>query len=65
MVASYNGHVDVINVLLQHGASVNLPKKVKFCIGTSRSFVTFSTYGNLVWGAHLSVENFPLKHHLY
>ena len=28
MVASQNGHVDVVNVLLQHGASVNLQNKV-------------------------------------
>ena len=29
MVASQNGHVDVINVLLQHGASVHLQNKVR------------------------------------
>ena len=29
MVASENGHVDVVNVLLQHGASVHLENKVK------------------------------------
>ena len=29
MVASYNGHVDVVTVLLQHGASVDLQDKVK------------------------------------
>ena len=29
MVASENGHVDVVNVLLQHGASVHLQNKVK------------------------------------
>ena len=29
MIASYNGHVDVVNVLLQHGASVHLQNKVK------------------------------------
>ena len=29
MMASYNGHVDVVNVLLQHGASVDLQNKVK------------------------------------
>ena len=27
--ASHNGHVDVVNVLLQHGASVHLQNKVK------------------------------------
>ena len=29
MIASYNGHVDVVNVLLQHGASVDLQNKVE------------------------------------
>ena len=29
MVASQNGHFDVVNVLLQHGASVHLQNKVK------------------------------------
>ena len=29
MIASHNGHVDVVNVLLQYGASVNLKNKVK------------------------------------
>ena len=29
MIASYNGHVDVVNVLLQHGASVHLQNKVQ------------------------------------
>ena len=29
MIASYNGHVDVVNVLLQHGAGVHLQNKVK------------------------------------
>ena len=29
MIASYNGHVDVVNVLLKHGASVHLQSKVK------------------------------------
>ena len=29
MVASQNGHIDVVNVLLQHGASVYLQNKVK------------------------------------
>ena len=29
MVASHNGHVDVVNVLLQHGASVHFQTKVK------------------------------------
>ena len=29
MIASQNGHVDVVNVLLQHGASVHLQNKVK------------------------------------
>ena len=47
MIASYNGHVDVVNVLLQHGASVHLQNKVKL-IGSK--------------GAHLSVEGFPQKH---
>ena len=28
MIASHNGHVNVINVLLQHGASVHLQNKV-------------------------------------
>ena len=28
MMASQNGHVDVVNVLLQHGASVHLQNKV-------------------------------------
>ena len=28
MIASQNGHVDVVNVLLQHGASVDLQNKV-------------------------------------
>ena len=30
MIASYNGYVDVVNVLLPHGASVHLQDKVKF-----------------------------------
>ena len=30
MIASQNGHVDVVNVLLQYGASVRLENKVKF-----------------------------------
>ena len=29
MIASRNGHVDVVNVLLQHGANVHLQNKVK------------------------------------
>ena len=29
MIASRNGHVDVVNMLLQHGASVQLENKVK------------------------------------
>ena len=29
MIASQNGYVDVVNVLLQHGASVHLQKKVR------------------------------------
>ena len=29
MIASQNGHADVVNVLLQHGASVHLQNKVK------------------------------------
>ena len=29
MTASENGHVDVVNVLLQHGASVHLQNKVR------------------------------------
>ena len=29
MIASQNGHVDVVNVLLQHGASVHLQNKVR------------------------------------
>ena len=28
MIASQNGHVDVVNVVLQHGASVHLQNKV-------------------------------------
>ena len=28
MIASQNGHVDVVNVLLQHGSSVHLQNKV-------------------------------------
>ena len=31
MLASQNGRVDVVNVLLQHGASVHLQNKVKLC----------------------------------
>ena len=30
MIASLNGHVDVVNVLLQHGASVHLQNMVRF-----------------------------------
>ena len=29
MIASQNGHVDVVDVLLQHGAGVHLQNKVK------------------------------------
>ena len=29
MIASLNGHVDVVNVLLRHGASVHLQNKVR------------------------------------
>ena len=29
MIATYNGRVDVVNVLGQHGASVHLKNKVK------------------------------------
>ena len=29
MIASRNAHVDIVNVLLQHGASVHLHDKVK------------------------------------
>ena len=29
MIASHNGHVDVVNVLLKHGANVHLQNKVK------------------------------------
>ena len=32
MIASQNGHVDVVNVLLQYGASVDLVNKVKLHI---------------------------------
>ena len=38
MIASQNGHVDVVDVLLQHGASVDLQNKVK------RSFLHISDY---------------------
>ena len=40
MIASENGHVDVVNVLLQHGASVHLQNKVKLYL----LHRTFSTY---------------------
>ena len=29
MVASQNGHVEVVNMLLQHGAKVDLQKEVQ------------------------------------
>ena len=32
MIACHNGHVDVVNVLLQHGASVHLQNKVKLSL---------------------------------
>ena len=32
MIASQNGHIDVVNVLLQHGASVHLQNKVKLLL---------------------------------
>ena len=28
MVASHNGHVEVVNMLLQHGARIDLQEKV-------------------------------------
>ena len=40
MIASQNGHADIVNVLLQHGASVDLLNKVKVAylrgVGTTR-----------------------------
>ena len=32
MIVSYNGHVDVVNVLLQHGASVHLQNEVELLL---------------------------------
>ena len=32
MFASQNGHVEVVNMLLQHGARVDLQKEVHVCI---------------------------------
>ena len=31
MIASQNGHAEVVDTLLQHGASVNLQRKVNSC----------------------------------
>ena len=31
MIASQNGRVEVVNTLLQHGASVDLQRKVNSC----------------------------------
>ena len=33
MVASENGHVEVVNMLLQHGARVDLQNKVQYFLG--------------------------------
>ena len=33
MCASKNGHVEVVNMLLQHGASVDLQYKVQYFLG--------------------------------
>ena len=52
MIACYNGHVDVVNVLLQHGASVHLQNKVKLLL-----HIVFESKK-----AYLSVKDFPLKH---
>ena len=32
MLASQNGHMEVVNMLLQHGARVDLQKEVYTCI---------------------------------
>ena len=37
MVASQNGHVEVVDKLLQHGANVDLQKKVLYQKHTSHS----------------------------
>ena len=31
-VASQNGHVEVVNILLQNGTHVDVPEEVSFCI---------------------------------
>ena len=54
-MASQNGHVEVVNILLQNGAHVDVQDEV--C-----KFMTLFTYLMLSKGAHLSVESFLLKH---
>ena len=43
MIASHNGHVDVVNVLLQHGASVHLQNKVKLHVDNQNMFSKYVT----------------------
>ena len=36
MIASQNGHIDVVNMLLKHGASVHLEIKVNYSLEQSQ-----------------------------
>ena len=49
IIASQEGHTDVVEVLLNHGAEVDLPQKVSVCV--SRSYLNFHT----VWYYRQSV----------
>ena len=48
MVAAVKGHANVVDTLLQHGASVDMKKKVNAQLTVSYTVaVTFSSYGIL------------------
>ena len=48
MVASQNGHVEVVDKLLQHGATVDLLMEVGTCVVSGNST-------SICWQAHIQV----------
>ena len=59
MIASHNGHVDVVNVLLQHGASVHLQDKVKLhiLVHMPHNYGCVAMYIFCISLTHVSIHN--------
>ena len=65
MIASQNKHVDVVNVLLQHGASVDLQNKVKLHLLTFlhiAMYIFVTQYGSTVYKGLL--WSIPIENHV-